>query len=196
MKILYTKSTPTWIKVLLYVIVNIVALIMLAINLYLGIAAFVFVNWLSYASLKSAENLEKWKKNTLEKDPFFKQNNFSLGSCGQYSLIAVSDSIVRIVNIKSTIRVHRTTYDISEVFKNYPRQGVDLVLNGMNVYYFDIPIAEIKSSKAILQGDAGGFGVLNNLNFGIRITTIKDIIYDIDSPFSNDLSNELNSYLS
>jgi len=139
--------------------------------------------------------MQKWIKKTLEKDPFFQQNNFSLASYSQFSLLAVSSSIVRIVNIKSTIQVHRSTYNISEVYINYPRQGVDIILNGLNVYHFDIPIATIKSAETILVGDAGGFGVLNSLNFGVRITTINEEIYDIDTPFSKEFRDQINSFI-
>ncbi len=196
MKILYSNSTiPKWAKFLTFFFVNILCLIPLTLNIYFGLAMFVFINWLTYSGLKNAGLLDKWKKTTLEKDPFFQQNNFSLGSYGGYSLLAVSDSIVRVVNIKSSIQVHRTNYDISEVYKNYPRQGIDIVLNGMNVYHFDIPIETIKSAEPILQGDAGGFGVLNSVNFGIRITTINDEIYDIDTPFSKEFSDQINSFI-
>jgi energy-coupling factor transporter transmembrane protein EcfT len=196
MKILYSKSTvPTWAIILVFLIANLLCLIFFALNLYFAIAMVIFINWLTYKGLKNARILDKWKKNTLEKDPFFQQNNFSLGSYGGYSLLAVSDLIVRVVNFNSSIQVHRTNYDISEVYKNYPRQGIDIVLNGMNVYHFDIPIATIKSAEPILQGDAGGFGVLNSVNFGIRITTINDEIYDIDTPFSTEFSDQINSFI-
>jgi hypothetical protein len=197
MKILYSNSTiPTWAKVLLFFIANILCLIPLALNLYFGIASLIFINWLAYKSIKNAGMLDKWKKTTLEKDPFFQQNNFSMGSYGGYSLLAVSDSIVRVVNFNSSIQVHRTNYDISEVYKNYPRQGIDIVLNGINVYHFDIPIATIKSAEPIVQGDAGGFGVLNSLNFGIRIKTLQDEIFDIDTPFSKEFSEQINFFIS
>jgi hypothetical protein len=196
MKILYSKSTvPTWAKILMFLIFNLLCLIFFALNLYFGIAMLIFINWLTYEGLKNAGILDKWKKTTLEKDPFFQQNNFSLASYSQFSLLAVSSSIVRIVNIKSTIQVHRSTYNISEVYKNYPRQGVDIILNGLNVYHFDIPIENIKSAETILVGDAGGFGVLNSLNFGVRITTINEEIYDVDTPFSKEFRDEVNKNL-
>jgi hypothetical protein len=92
--------------------------------------------------------------------------------------------------------VHRTTYDISDIYINYPRQGVDILLNGKNVYHFDIPMANIKSAEPIVQGDAGGFGVLNSLNFGIRIKTLQDEIFDIDTPFSKEFSEQINFFIS
>ena len=196
MKILYSNSTiPKWAKFLTFFFVNILCLIPLALNLYFGLAMFIFINWLTYVGLKNAGIFIKWKKTTLEKDPFFQNNNFTMASYSQYSMIAVSNSIFRLVNIKSSIQVSRTNYDISEVYINYPRQGIDIVLNGMNVYHFDIPIATIKSAEPILQGDAGGFGVLNSLNFGIRIKTINDAIYDIDTPFSKEFSDQINSFI-
>ena len=196
MKILYSNSTiPKWAKFLTFFFVNLLCLIPLALNIFFGLAMFVFINWLTYKGLKNAGIRAKWVKKTLEKDPFFQNNNFTLASYSQYSMIAVSNSIFRLVNIKSSIQVHRTTYDISEVYKNYPRQGIDIVLNGMNVYHFDIPIETIKSVEPILQGDAGGFGVLNSVNFGIRITTNNDEIYDVDTPFSKEFSDQIISFI-
>ena len=196
MKILYSNSTiPKWAKFLIFFFVNLLCLIPLALNIFFGLAMFVFINWLTYNGLKNAGIRAKLVKKTLEKDPFFQNNNFTLASYSQYSMIAVSNSIFRLVNIKSSIQVHRTTYDISEVYKNYPRQGIDIVLNGMNVYHFDIPIETIKSVEPILQGDAGGFGVLNSVNFGIRITTNNDEIYDVDTPFSKEFSDQIISFI-
>ncbi len=197
MKILNSKtfSPPKWLKVLAFVFVNIITLMFLALNVYFGIVMLVFINWLIYKIFKNIGNMGKWVKKTLERDPFFQNNNFTMASYSQYSMIAVSNSIFRLVNIKSSIQVHRTNYDISEVYKNYPRQGIDIVLNGMNVYHFDIPIATIKSAEPILQGDAGGFGVLTSVNFGIRITTINDEIHDIDTPFSTEFSDQINSFI-
>jgi hypothetical protein len=65
----------------------------------------------------------------------------------------------------------------------------------LNVYHFDIPIENIKSAETILVGDAGGFGVLNSLNFGVRITTINEEIYDVDTPFSKEFRDEVNKNL-
>jgi hypothetical protein len=198
MKILDSKtfSAPKWMKVLTYVFFNIIALIFLALNIYFGIVMLIFINWLVYKMIKNIGIMGKWVKKTLEKDPFFQNNNFALVSYSQYSLIAVSDSIFRLVNIKSTITVHRTTYDISDIYINYPRQGVDILLNGKNVYHFDIPMANIKSAEPIVQGDAGGFGVLNSLNFSIRIKTLQDEIFDIDTPFSKEFSEQINFFIS
>jgi hypothetical protein len=197
MKILDSKtfSAPKWLRVLTFVFINIITLMFLTLNVYFGIVMLIFINWLIYIMLKNIGNTGKWVKKTLEKDAFFQNNNFAMASYSQYSIIAVSNSIFRLVNIKSSIQVHRSTYDISEVYKNYPRQGIDIVLNGMNVYHFDIPIATIKSAEPILQGDAGGFGVLTSVNFGIRITTINDEIYDIDTPFSKEFSDQINSFI-
>jgi hypothetical protein len=197
MKILNSKtfSPPKWLKVLAFLFLNVITLMFLALNVYFGIVMLVFINWLIYKIFKNIGNMGKWVKKTLEKDPFFQNNNFTMASYSQYSMIAVSNSIFRLVNIKSSIQVQRTNYDISEVYKNYPRQGIDIVLNGMNVYHFDIPIETIKSVEPILQGDAGGFGVLTSVNFGIRITTINDEIYDIDTPFSKEFSDQINSFI-
>ena len=59
----------------------------------------------------------------------------------------------------------------------------------------------IKSVQAILQGDSTEYGILStsvmdSSSFGIRITTKQDVIYDIDTPFSSEFCDEINSHLS
>jgi hypothetical protein len=192
MKILSSKLTiATWAKVLTFFIANILCLIFFALNIYFGIVMIIFINFLTYFSLKGVENTAKWKETTLEKDSFFQDNTFILGSYSQYSLLAVSSSIIRIVNTQSTIRIQRTTYDISEIYKNYPRQGIDIELNGLSVYYFDIPLTDIKSIESVSQGDAGWFGFLKNKIFGVRITTKQNLIYDVDTTFPKEFCDEI-----
>lgn len=195
MKFLDSKTfSPTKrVKILMFVFLNILALLFFAINVYLGILTVIFINWLTYASLKGISRMSVWIKKTVRNDPFFQNKNFSLVSYSQFSIIAVSPEIVRLVNIKSNIRVHRSDYNISEVYPNYPRELVSIQLNGNPVHYYDIPIKNIKSVDAIEVGDAGGFGVMNHLKFGIRITMISNKIYDIDTPFANDFIKEISS---
>ena len=213
MKILVpTTSVKIWGQIIGYLCVNIAALLFFFINFYIGTAMIVFLNGITWLIIKAAVNLEKWKKNTLEKEAFFQQSNFNLASYGEYSLLAVSNSTARIVNIKSLIQIREiakssrrlVSYrqcDISEIYKNYPREGRDLVLNGKNVYYFDLTILEIKSVQPLLHKDADELQLLNggsvkNPIFGIRITTKHDVIYDIDTSFSQEFCNELNAHLS
>lgn len=188
-----TFSPPKWVKIIMFVFLNILALLFFAINVYLGILTVIFINWLTYESLKGIGRMSVWIKKTVRNDPFFQNMNFSLVSYSQFSIIAVSPEIVRLVNIKSNIHVHRNDYKISEVYPNYPRELVSIQLNGNPVHYYDIPIKNIKSVDAIEVGDAGGFGVMNHLKFGIRITMISNKIYDIDTPFANDFIKEISS---
>lgn len=213
MKILVPKtSVPIWGIILGFTCMSLASLLFMAINIYISIAMFVFLNGITWLAIKMAINFDKWKKSTLEKDPFFKQSNFTLASYSQYSLLAVSSSIIRIVNINSIVQVRENgqssrrlarfrPYDISEVYKNYPRQGIDLSLNGKNVYYFDLPILEIKSVQPLLNKDVNELdlsisGSLSNSIFGIRVTTKQDIIYDFDTSFSKEFCDEINSLLS
>jgi hypothetical protein len=213
MKILVPKtSVPLWGKILGFLCMSLASLLFIAINIYVSIAMFVFLNSITWLAIKLAVNSEIWKKSTLEKDSFFKQSNFTLASFSQYSLLAVSSSIIRIVNINSIVQVREIgqsnrrlvsfrPYDISEVYKNYPRQGIDLSLNGKNVYYFDLPILEIKSVQPLLNKDVNELdlsisGSLSNSIFGFRVTTKQDIIYDFDTSFSKEFCDEINSLLS
>lgn len=190
-----TYSVPKWVKILMFVFINILALLFFALNVYFAIAMVIFINWLAYESLKGIGRMSLWIKKIVRNDPFFQNSNFLLVSYSQFSIIAVSSEVVRLVNIKSNIRVHRNDYNISEVFVNYPKEGVDIELNGKKVYYCDIPMKNIKCVEMIEVGDAGGFGVLNNQQFGIRITMISNMIYDIDTPFAQDFIKEIHNHL-
>jgi hypothetical protein len=168
---------------------------------------FILLNVIGWFIIKAFRNLEKWKKNTLEKDAFFQENNFNLASFSKYSILSVSNTIIRIVNVTSLVqirevdrRVHLRMYDISKIYKNYPSHGNDLTLNGKTVYYIDLPILEIKSVNAILHGDVTELGffstnVKDSSNFGIRITTKQEVIYDVDTPFSKEFCEEINSLM-
>jgi hypothetical protein len=212
MKILYSKSElPLWGEILCYLIVNLASLLFFAINIYLFVCMLVFLNFVVWISIKTAKKLEKWKKYTLENDSFFQQNNFILASYSKYSLLAVSSNILRFVNFNSNVQIKRISksrrilldyvyYNISEVYKNYPQKGVDLILNGKSIYYGDIPISEIKSVHAILQKDATSLdafstGVFDNSNFGIQITTLNDEIIDVDTHFPKEFIDEINKFI-
>jgi hypothetical protein len=213
MKILVPKtSVPIWGIILGFICTSLASLLFIAINIYISIAMFVFLNGITLLLIKMAINFDKWKKSTLEKNPFFIQSNFTLASFSKYSLLAVSSSIIRIVNINSIVQVREIgqsnrrlvsfrPYDISEVYKNYPRQGIDLSLNGKNVYYFDLPVLEIKSVQPLLNKDVDELGLLNigslsNSVFGFRVTSKQDVIYDFDTSFSKEFCDEINSLLS
>ncbi len=212
MKILVPKSSiPLWGIILGFTCMSLASLLFLAVNIYISIAMFVVLNGIVWLGIKAALNLDKWKKNTLEKDAFFQENNFNLASYSKYSMLAVSNTIIRIVNVTSIVQIrelsktHRKlvefpSYNISEVYPNYPSHGNDLTLNGKTVYYIDLPVLEIKSIQKILQEEATGLGflktsVLDNSNFGIRITTKQDVIYDVDTPFSKEFCDEINNLI-
>jgi hypothetical protein len=172
---------------------------------------FVVLNGIVWLGIKAALNLDKWKKNTLEKVSFFQENKFNLASFSKYSMLAVSSTIVRIVNVTSILQIrersktHRKlvefpSYNISEVYPNYPSHGNDLTLNGKALYYIDLPVLEIKSVQAILQGDVTELGFLStsvkdSSNFGIRITTKQEVIYDVDTPFSKEFCDVINNLM-
>jgi hypothetical protein len=212
MKILYSKrEMPLWGEILCYLIVNLVSLLFFAINTYLFVCLFIFLNFVVWISIKTAKKLEKWKKYTLENDSFFQKNNFIIASYGKYSLLTVSSTILRIVNFNSNVQIKRISksrrilfdyvyYNISEVYKNYPQKGVDLILNGKSIYYCDIPISEIKLVQAILQKDATSLdafstSVFDNSNFGVKITTINDEIIDVDTHFPKEFVDEINKFI-
>lgn len=212
MKILVPKaSVPLWGEILSYALMSLASLLFVIINYYICVIMFIFLNVIVWLVIKTARDLDKWKKNTLEKDAFFQENNFHLASFSKYSMLAVSSTIVRIVNVTSTVQIrersktHRKlvdfrSYNISEIYPNYPSNGIDFTLNGKTVYYIDLPVLEIKSFQTIIQEKATSLGflktnVLDNSNFGIRITTIQDVIYDVDTPFANEYCNELNKFL-
>ena len=212
MKILVPKSSiPLWGIILGFICMSLASLLFLAVNIYISIAMFVVLNGIVWLGIKAALNLDKWKKNTLEKVSFFQENKFNLALFSKYSMLAVSSTIVRIVNVTSIVQIrersktHRKlvefpSYNISEVYPNYPSHGNDLTLNGKAVYYIDLPVLEIKSVQAILQGDVTELGFLStsvkdSSNFGIRITTKQEVIYDVDTPFSKEFCDVINNLM-
>jgi hypothetical protein len=212
MKILVPKSSiPLWGIILGFICMSLASLLFLAVNIYISIAMFVVLNGIVWLGIKAALNLDKWKKNTLEKVSFFQENKFNLASFSKYSMLAVSSTIVRIVNVTSILQIrersktHRKlvefpSYNISEVYPNYPSHGNDLTLNGKALYYIDLPVLEIKSVQAILQGDETELGFLStsvkdSSNFGIRITTKQEVIYDVDTPFSKEFCDVINNLM-
>jgi hypothetical protein len=220
MKILVPRaSVPLWGEILGYVLMSLASLLFVIINYYTCVVMFVFLNGIFWLAIKAARNIDKWKKNTLEKDAFFQENNFNLASYSKYSMLAVSNTIIRIVNVTSIVQIRERnkqsqlykpalsrqlvqfkSYDISEVYPNYPSHGNDLTLNGKAVYYIDLPVLEIKSVQAILQGDVTELGFLrtsvkDSSNFGIRITTKQEVIYDVDTPFSKEFCEEINNLM-
>jgi hypothetical protein len=164
-------------------------------SIELTIGLMIIVNLIALFSISQVQKLYKWRLRTLQKDAFFQNSDFSIGAYGHYSLIAVSKSFIRIVTVKANIRVHRANYDIAEVFPNYPRNGIDINLNGFNVYYLDVPMDTIAKVMAIKNKDAGGFGVLNNLNFGIRLETKENVKIDIDTAFGKEFCEEISPLL-
>lgn len=212
MKILVPRaSVPLWGEILGYVLMSLASLLFVIINYYICVVMFVFLNGIFWLAIKAARNIDKWKKNTLEKDAFFHENNFNLASYSKYSMLAVSNTIIRIVNVTSIVQIrersktHRKlvefpSYNISEVYPNYPSHGNDLTLNGKAVYYIDLPVLEIKSVQAILQGDVTELGFLStsvkdSSNFGVRITTKQEVIYDVDTTFSKEFCDEINNLM-
>jgi len=212
MKILVPKSSiPLWGIILGFICMSLASLLFLAVNIYISIAMFVVLNGIVWLGIKAALNLDKWKKKTLEKVSFFQENKFNLALFSKYSMLAVSSTIVRIVNVTSIVQIrersktHRKlvefpSYNISEVYPNYPSHGNDLTLNGKAVYYIDLPVLEIKSVQAILQGDVTELGFLStsvkdSSNFGIRITTKQEVIYDVDTPFSKEFCDVINNLM-
>jgi hypothetical protein len=141
------------------------------------------------------EKIDKWKKTTLETDPFFQNGSFTLAGNGLYSFIAISPSVLRIVNINPTIYINRRTYKIYEIYKNYPKKGLEIDLNGYHLYYLDIPISELKEISFVNQGESGWRFLAKGMKFGIRIQTLSGDIYDVDTPFQKEFCDEINKFL-
>ena len=196
MRLLSTAtSQPLKIKLILFLSMNVIAGLTLIHSVEVGVVWMIVASLLTLLVFKLVAKHEKWKLRTLQGDAFFQNSDFLVGAYGQYSLIAVSKSFIRIVNIKANIRVSRANFDIAEIFPNYPRNGIDIKLNGYNVYYLDVPINTIAKVMAIKNKDAGGFGVLNNLNFGLRLETKENVKIDIDTAFGKEFCEEISPLL-
>jgi hypothetical protein len=198
MKVLYKNIlTPLWAKILIYSITIICSLISFYGGVYTGIIATVLINAVPFYSFRLIEKREKLKRDNLEKDPFFTKQNYTLGSSGIYTILAVNKETLRIVNVKATIFINRRNYDIVEIYKNYPSKGwQEVSIGAKTAHYIDIPMAEIQQVKAINQGEAGWPFLAKGMNFGIRITTKENFILDVDTTFPNEFSEEITKFLS
>jgi len=190
-----TTSIPFKAKLILFLIINAVSSITLMHSIEFGVVLIIIGSSLTLFVFKRVKKLEKWKLRTLQEDAFFQNSDFLVGAFGQYSLIAVSKSFIRIVNLRSTISVYRTIYEIEEVYPNYPRNGIDINLNGCNVYYLDVPMNTIANVMAIKNKDTGGIAVLDNHNFGLRIETKENVKIDIDTAFGKEFCEEISPLL-
>jgi hypothetical protein len=178
MKIFYYRFTPLRGFILLWLITIIGSLIVFAMNLYLGIASLIFIIIVDWYFTINMRKYEKWLKNTMENDSFIQKNNFNFGFVGMYSISLISKNMLRVI-------VHKTNTgngEISDVYTNFPRQGTELILNGVNVYYFDLLFSEIKS-------------IIPEEGFGIKIETTDGVQYQLDTAFAHLLCSEINQNL-
>lgn len=195
MKVFYTAFVPLWAKFMLYVVVIFGCILFFALNIYLGVIGSICIILFSWLAMNGIRKKEKWIKSTMENDPFIQQNGFVLGSVSNYAMLMVSTQNVRIIVHNTRVNMNNTSYDISEIYKNYPRQGTDIVLNGINVYHLDIPISEIQFVNTLLNQDVTDMPFVGKLNFGIRIQTKRGVIYDVDTRMSAAFCAEINNQL-
>ena len=182
-------------KLIVFLSVNLLLTMALFHSVELTVVLMIIANFLTLFSISQVQKLYKWRLRTLQEDAFFQNSDFSIGAYGQYSLIAVSKSFIRIVNVKSTISVYPALYDIAEVFPNYPQQGIAINLGGFNTYYVDVPIDTIDKVITIKNKDTGGFVFLDNRNFGIRLETKENVKIDIDTAFGKEFCEEISPLL-
>ena len=178
MKILYYSFFPKWGYPLFYLFSLFVPLVFSRINLYLGIAILIFIIILDWKFTINKRKKEKWLKNTMENDVFIQKNNFNFGFVGMYSISLISKNKLRVIVHKT----HTGNGEISDVYTNFPRQGTNMVLNGVNVYYFDLSFSEIKSIKP-------------EEGFGVKLETTDGVQYQLDTSFAHLLCSEINQNL-
>jgi hypothetical protein len=175
MKILYSRFTPIWVFIILYVITLGAALLIFKINLYLGILSLIFVIICDYKFTIKMKKNEKWLKDTMNNDSFIRNNHFYFGSVGPYSISLISKTTLRVI-------VHKTnvgSYVVNDYFTNFPSKGINIILNGINVFYFDISLSDIK--KVSPEG-----------NFGVKIDSKNGDIIQLDTSYAHLLCSEIN----
>ena len=175
MKILYSRFTPLWAFIIFYAITIGPALLLFKINLFLGISTLIFVFIVDYKFTIKMRKNEKWLKDTMNNDSFIRNNHFYFGSVGPYSISLISKTILRVI-------VHKTnvgSYVVNDYFTNFPSKGTNIILNGINVFYFDISLSDIK--KVSPEG-----------NFGVKIDSKNGDIIQLDTSYANLLCSEIN----
>jgi hypothetical protein len=178
MKIFYYRFTPLWGFILLWLVTIVGSLIVFAVNLYLGIASLIFIIIVDWYFTINMKKKEKWLKNTMENDSFIQKNNFNFGFVGMYSISLISKNKLRVI----VHNINLGNVEISDNYTNFPRQGTNMVLNGINVYYFDLSFSEIKS----INPEEG---------FGVKIETKDGVQYQLDTSFAHLLCSEINQNL-
>jgi hypothetical protein len=142
------------------------------------------------------ERKEKLKSDSLSKDPFFTQENYTLGSGGIYTILAIGKEKLCVVNVKSTILINKRHYNIVEIYKNYPdKDWKEIKLLGNIANYLEIPTEQISSVHPINQGEAGWQFLAKKMNFGIRLKMKNDDVIDIDTTFPAEFCEEISAYL-
>jgi hypothetical protein len=193
MKILFKKAlVPNWTKVFIYSITIFCSLITFIEGVVIGLIFTFFLNAIPFFYFRFLEKIDRWAKDTMYKDPFFEKSNFTLVANGPKSFIAISLEKITIVNINSIIRIQNANHDITEIYKNYPKRGVEVEINGYNLYYFEIPVSEIIEINQINQGEAGWRYLGKGMQYGVRFKTKQNIIYDVDTLFPNEICAEIN----
>lgn len=169
---------PLWGFILFWLVTIVGSLIVFAVNFYLGIASLIFIIIVDWYFTINTKKKEKWFKNTMENDSFIQKNNFNCGFVGMYSISLISKNKLRVIVHKT----HTGNGEISSIYNNFPRQGTNMVLNGVNVYYFDLSFSEIKS----INPEEG---------FGVKIETTDGVQYQLDTSFAHLLCSEINQNL-
>jgi hypothetical protein len=197
MKILYKNtSNPLWAYLLGHGLVTLVTSLGFLSSPAYGIGFVVGGNLLMFFIITGMGN-EKWKKASLENDPFFKDKGYTLAAPGLNSIIALSTTKLTVVNIKPEIADHKqNALKIKDVYVNYPPHDQPLELNGFTVSYSEISLSEVKNAQAVTQGEAGWKGSLKDRNFGIRITMKDDTIYDVDTEWIDEFCTEIKANIS
>ena len=182
MKISY-NFMPLWMKLLTLSILIFCIIMFKMLNFSIGIwwiliAGSIFVGVPYYVIRKT----EKWIKQTMENDPFVQSNNFKLGSSSMFCMLMISDEILRVIVYNTKIKIDKSTVDVAEIYKDYPRQGTDMMLNGLNVYFLDIYIKDIVLVKPINITEAGNNTPLfGKILFGIYLQLKDGTVYVIDT---------------
>jgi hypothetical protein len=189
MKLYIPNSMPLWVKQFWLVFSVILCAIVFLQGSYIGLFFSVFLFFFIKKYIYPLIKMNKWLKETMENDAFIQNNEFSMGSVGRYSMLMVSNQKLRVIVYK----MYSNFSKVIDVYKNYPSTGTDIILNGINVYYLDIPLQEIRSITPISESEAGG--IWDKINFGLRINTQQGVIYDVDTTMSSAYCAEINSHL-
>jgi hypothetical protein len=197
MKVVHKNPITIWIRLLAHGLISAVAAIMFVEGTIAGLISILIGNLLVLGVLYMQNLEEKWKLKTIEIEPYFKDQGFTLVSPGPYTILSISKDKVSVINVKNKVPYKNDNYKIESIYVNYPIMMMSHAKHNERVTKsLEIPFSNIASVQPLTYGEAGWKGAMKKSSFGIRLTTKNNEIIDVDTAFPNEFVTEIQKHIS